>query len=272
VAERPQAADSYREALKLWDHPSIHFNLALALLNLNQPLEQHKHLTAALQYNGEPLDSAKRQRAQQLKAAIELRLTRLEIICDVPGSSVQMGQELLCTAPARFTQWVLPGEVTFTTIKKDYPSNIRPRVLRPGETVTLHFRMYTDEELTRSEQRWAAWKPWAVLGTGVAIAAGGGVLYTYAHDNHRRFDEEIRNCGGCLPSQDVASLRSRGDTQQKMASGAYVVGGATIATGMVLLYLNRSQTRSITPDEHEQELNIAPLIGRETGVVATVRF
>ena len=32
-----KAADKYREALKSWDHPAIHYNLALALVNLDQP-------------------------------------------------------------------------------------------------------------------------------------------------------------------------------------------------------------------------------------------
>src|SRR5437879_5618527 len=34
-----QAAAKYREALRHWNHPGIHYNLALALLNLDQPVE-----------------------------------------------------------------------------------------------------------------------------------------------------------------------------------------------------------------------------------------
>src|SRR5258706_5080503 len=34
-----QAAEKYREALRHWNHPGIHYNLALALLNLDQPVE-----------------------------------------------------------------------------------------------------------------------------------------------------------------------------------------------------------------------------------------
>src|SRR5687768_7442231 len=34
-----QAVDKYRSALTHWDHPAIHYNLALALLNLDQPIE-----------------------------------------------------------------------------------------------------------------------------------------------------------------------------------------------------------------------------------------
>src|SRR5262245_44885897 len=31
-----RASESYRQALKVWNHPAIHYNLALALMNLDQ--------------------------------------------------------------------------------------------------------------------------------------------------------------------------------------------------------------------------------------------
>src|SRR6476659_855341 len=40
----PKAAALYRDALQVWDHPAVHYNLALALVNLDQPLEVHEHL------------------------------------------------------------------------------------------------------------------------------------------------------------------------------------------------------------------------------------
>jgi hypothetical protein len=33
-----QAAETYREALKHWEHPAIHYNLSLALVNPAQPV------------------------------------------------------------------------------------------------------------------------------------------------------------------------------------------------------------------------------------------
>src|SRR5688572_19576301 len=41
------AAKLYREALQKWDHPAIHYNLALALLNLDQPIEVYDSLQKA---------------------------------------------------------------------------------------------------------------------------------------------------------------------------------------------------------------------------------
>ena len=33
-----RAAETYRAALKTWPHPAIHYNLALALMNVDQPI------------------------------------------------------------------------------------------------------------------------------------------------------------------------------------------------------------------------------------------
>lgn len=267
------AAETYSRALKHWSHPAIHFNRALALQTLNSPLELHENLEEALRYGGEPLDEGKRNRARQLKTLFENQvLTRLEITCDVPGSSVKMGGELLCKAPAKFVRWVLPGEVTFTTTKAGYPEHLRRRTLSAGQTVTLHFKMYTEEELTRQTQPWAAWKPWAVVGAGVAIAASGGLFYTQARASHRGFDSEVQKCIGCTLTPELAAKRTSGDRMQKLASGAYAVGGTTLVTGLVLLYANRSKSHVLTPDEHEQNLNLSPVFGEQTGVVMTLRY
>lgn len=268
-----KAAETYRRALQHWDHPAIHYNLALALLTLNRPLEFHASLEGALRYGGEPLDEGKRNRARQLKALVEQQLlTRLELICDVPGSSVKMGEEPLCNAPARFVRWVLPGEVTFTATKEGYPSNLRRRTLRSGETVTLHFKMYTEEELTQHTQRWAAWKPWAMLGAGAAIAASGGLFYAQARANHQDFDTGVRSCIGCELTPELTARRLRGDRLQRVASGAYTAGGAALVTGFALLYANRPKTRVLTPDEHEQDMNLTPVLGKHPGAVLTIRY
>jgi hypothetical protein len=275
-----QAAESYRGALKHWDHPGIHYNLALALQNLDKDIELHEHLTAALRYDGEPLDAVKRQRAQQLKTTVEMRLTRLEVICDVPGSSVHMGQELLCVAPARFVRWVLPGEVTFTANKEGYPPNIRTRVLLPGKTVALHFRMYTKEELTRHETRWSTWKPWSVVGVGAALAAGGGWLHMRTRDDFSAFDRHVTDCAqgtedrGCRES-GLVSRRTRLERLDKVSIGTVATGGAVLVTGAVLVLLNRSDPYRIDPDTYERErgLVVTPMLGRDAnGVLATFQF
>ena len=66
-----QASAKYREALSHWNHPGIHYNLALALLNLDQPIEVYKHLEEALKYGPAPLDADKFDHANRYRALIE---------------------------------------------------------------------------------------------------------------------------------------------------------------------------------------------------------
>src|SRR3954463_10623282 len=52
-----KAADKYREALKPWDHPAIHYNLALAQMNLDQPIDAYNNLQSAVKFGEPPLQS-----------------------------------------------------------------------------------------------------------------------------------------------------------------------------------------------------------------------
>jgi hypothetical protein len=272
-----KAAEKYREALRLWDHPAIHYNLGLALVNLKEPRAVHEHLSAALRYGKGPLDQEKVNRAKDYLKLVEQQLTYVEITCDLPGVIVGMDGRRLFEAPGRFARWVDPGPHVFNVSQEGFPSNDRSRILVAGDKITLHIsQMYTEEELTQYNRRWSAWKPWVVLGAGVALAAGGGLLHLEARDTYRDLDTRAAGCGvrGCEPDPELARLRSRGDVMQKMAAGSYAAGGALFATGVVLAFINRPQIQQLTPDEYEQQgvkLSLQMTSGG-SGVLATFRF
>jgi hypothetical protein len=221
----PRAAEKYREALKHWDHPAIHYNMALALLNLNEPLELHQHLIAAIQYGEAPLDAEKFERARTFKTLIEQQLAHVDITCEAAGATVLLDGKELFKAPGHYEGFVVPGPHTFSAAKDGYPGNEWKRTLSPGEKFQLPVTLYTSEQLTRYTQHWAPWKPWAVLGAGVAVAAGGGLLHLQARNSFTGFDAGVLSCGGCIPEKDLASKRTRGDTLQTAAVSTYAVGG-----------------------------------------------
>src|ERR1041385_358969 len=45
-----EALAVYEQALKVWDHPNIQFNLAVCLFNIRQPLAAWDHLDSALRF------------------------------------------------------------------------------------------------------------------------------------------------------------------------------------------------------------------------------
>jgi tetratricopeptide (TPR) repeat protein len=270
-----QAAEKYRQALALWDHPAIHYNMALALLNLDQPIEVHQHLVKAMRFGAAPLDSDKFENARAYKTLIEKQLTKLELTCETPGASVLLDGKVLFVGPGRYEGLARPGRHTIVATKDGLPPTDVSRTLLPGEEVKLQLKIYTAEELTRYSRLWSAWKPWAVVAGGAAIAAGGAVLHLQARGNYQEFDRLITTCGGCVPPPDVTDKRTKGDSLQNLAYGTYALGGAAIVTGAVLAYINRSKPYQISPNElaTEPAVTVTPLVGRgEGGALATFRF
>jgi hypothetical protein len=274
--------EKYREALKLWDHPAIHYNMALALLNLNEPLALHHHLTESMRHGEAPIDADKLERARTFKTLVEQQLAYVDVSCEVKGATVMMDGQELFKAPGHYQGFVVPGPHTFSALKEGFPRNERKRNLAPGEKFQLPFKLYTNEELTRHTRKWDVWKPWAVLGAGVAVAAGGGVLHLQARNNFASFDAGVRDCQPCFLTPALSSKRSRGDTLQKAAVGTYAASGGALVTGLVLLYMNRAQSYQLSPDEFEQgtsaapgqpAVNVMPLAGSNgPGVLAILRF
>jgi hypothetical protein len=275
----PKAIERYTQALELWSHPSIHYNMALALVHLNAPLRLHKHLTEAMRYGGQPLDAAKVAKVQDLLKVVERQLVRVRITNELAGASVRMNGQELFVAPGRYEAWVLPDDYTFTVVREGYPLNERKRTAVAGEELTLDYKLYTEEELTRYHRLWPAWKPWAVVGVGAMLTGGGMLLNGRASERYRSFDEAISRCSsanndrGCLPSPELLTERTRGNRFQTAALGSFAVGGAALALGVTLSYFNRLQANVISPDEHEQSLNISPVVGSgQGGVQASFSF
>jgi hypothetical protein len=270
-----KAIEKYRQALALWDHPAIHYNLALALLNLDQPVEVHEHLVAAMRYGVAPLDTEKMEHARAYKNLIERQLAQLELTCDEPGASVSLDGKVLFTGPGKYEGRVRPGAHTFVVSKEGHAPTTLSRTVHADEKTALALKLLSDEDLTRYRRQWSAWKPWAVLGAGAAVALGGGALHMNARKSYDNFDTRIAECGGCVPAPEVTNMRAHGDSLQQLAFGAYAVGGAAVVTGAVLAYINRPQAYRITPDEAQspQGVSVAPLVGRgEGGILATLRF
>lgn len=272
-----QAANKYREALVSWDHPAIHYNLVLALLNLDQPIEVHEHLLSSIKYGPEPLDLEKFEQAKAYKILVEKQLARVQIDCQLPGAQVVMDGRPLFTAPGKWEGFVRPGPHSILASKEGYITNETSRSLPAGETVALALELLTTADLTTYKRRWDLWKPWAVLGAGVVVAGVGGGLHYTGTQSVRDFDTGIEECGGCIPSDELASKRDSGATMQSVAVGAYAVGGAAAVAGAVLVYVNRllpyQIDGSVAAEPEQSPVSLVPMIDSDArGVAATFRF
>src|SRR5687768_13839950 len=99
------AAEKYRAALQLWPHnPAINYNLAMALLNLDSPLELYKALGKAVKYGVEGMGGSqtKFDKAQSELEKAEKRLARVKLTCTQPGVVVQLDGNQVIACPGTY--------------------------------------------------------------------------------------------------------------------------------------------------------------------------
>src|SRR5262249_25641806 len=90
TSEHTAALAKYREALKVWDHPAIRFNAAVALINLDQPLAANENLELALRYGALPFSQENYQQALTYRKLLHGQLATLKVSCSEPGAELSM--------------------------------------------------------------------------------------------------------------------------------------------------------------------------------------
>jgi tetratricopeptide (TPR) repeat protein len=274
-----QAEATYRKALESLDHPGLHYNLALALIQLDQPVEAHEHLVKALQGGEKTLGADQYNRALSDKKALEEKLAWVEFVCDNADAAVMAGGQKLSLVDGRYEGLMRSGRVTFKGTQQGYQPREKEFALAPGQKTRLRLRLYKAEDLIEYAPRWDPWKPWTAVGAGAVLTAGGGLLYWKARQGYRDFDEHVVECSrgsvdrGCR-EPDLASRRSRVEALNRWSFRTMAVGGAALITGTTLVLLNRSGARHLDPDEldRRQGLVVTPLLGGDSnGVLLTLQ-
>ena len=275
----PKASANYRDALQVWDHPAVHYNLALALVNLDQPLEVHEHLTAALKFGPAPLDDDKFQQAQRYLALIERQLTKVKISCNFSGASVRLDGRPLFTAPGKWEGQVRAGPHTMTASLEGFLSDERSMVLAGGDSQKFELRVYKSEELMEYRRAFSPAIPWTALGVGVAAVGAGAALHLSAAKEFSGYDSDVTACAtgksnfGCFPNSDVQSRRTSAQSLQTGGIALYAVGGAAVVASAVLFYVGRpiAYQRTVTVDA--PRVTVLPLFSPSvTGAVAALEF
>ncbi len=242
-----RAAERYQEALALWDHPGFRYNLAIAQINLDQPILAYESFLHAVRFGVQPLGEDRHAQAQSFLTLLRNQLAEIEVVCDEPGAVVTVDGKSLFTAPGRAQRMALPGG---HQLMADVPGRLpdtKQIVLAPGQRARFRLAPRLPAYLA-TERRWAAWGPWTVTGAGLATVAAGGVVNWRAGAAFERHDREAgRLCAspaGCAAADVPAGLGRQLDRAERTQLGAritYAAGAAVLATGAVLLYLNRER-------------------------------
>lgn len=271
-----QALTKYREAVKHWDHPAIRFNMAVSLVNLDQPLEAYDALEHALKYGDAPLGADAYAQGLTYKKLLEGQLTHLRVTSDIPGAEVSLDGKPLLSGPGDVTQLLTPGAHQLVASKAGFLTETTPLVLLPGKETSHAVKLLPLKVSTKLVRRWKASTPWLVVGLGAGLVAVGGVAEYLAHQEYATYDQLVaaqcpNGCGPMMPDGMTAvapstqSHKTTGLVENVAGVSLLAVGGSVAIAGLVGVYLN--QPRSVI----EHGPTIAPMTGA-TGVSARWSF
>jgi hypothetical protein len=246
----PQALAKYRQALAHWDHPAIRFNMAVALINLDQPLEAHEHLEKAMKFGAAPLGAEGYAQAVTYKKLLDGQLAHLRVRCNIDGAAVTLDGKPLVRCPGESIQLLVPGDHHLVATKPGFQAEATALVLVPGKELVHDVSLSpVGAKLVR---RWGANRPWIVVGIGAGAALLGAVFELQSRSDYRSYDQLVLSqCPlGCAPDMEVSdSQKTKARIENIAGVSLLATGGIIAVAGLVGVYLNtpRPISEHVTP-------------------------
>lgn len=248
----PQALAKYRAALTHWDHPGIRFNMAVSLINLDQPVEALDHLERALVFGDAPLGPEAHAQAQTYLKLLHGQLSTIKVTCDAAGAEVTFDGKKLLACPGEAKQRVTPGPHQVVASKPGFMTETAPLVLLPGKELVHAVKLVPVETGGRTKlvRRWNARTPWIIVGAGLGAAALGGLALYFSSNEYQTHDDLLLSqcpdgCGPNMPPgmQEVAASTKAHETRGRIFNVTGVallsLGGAATIAGLVGVYMNQ---------------------------------
>jgi hypothetical protein len=241
-----QALAKYKEAIRHWDHPAIRYNIAICLINLDQPVEARDHLEKSLAYGAPPLKGDTYLEGLTHRKLLEGQLAHITISSAEPGAEIALDGKLLFIGPGSAARYLLPGEHRVGATKPGFLTTFTTLVLVAGKRTTHDMPALERKPTTRIARRWDWWKPWAMIASGTALGGIGGLTYLAATRNYAAFDKEVEiQCPSGCTSEELAGIpglsgpRDRGRIEQGIALTLFSVAGLAMLAGAIGVVLNQ---------------------------------
>ncbi len=251
------AAAKYKEALALWDHPLIRFNLAVTEIRLDRMLEAAEDLERSLRYGDKPFKPADLyEQAINYQAVLKGRVGYVEASCDQAGARLLLDGKPWLDCPGTKKQRVLVGEHAIVGEKQGFLTRSEKLVVDGGETESRKVTLVSADTAVVYKYRFKRWIPWVTVGAGAGIALAGAATWNAGQNQLDEFhaDYRIVCADGCEPGLTDPSHRALADQLDSaelkgaVGIGVMAAGTAVLATGIVLVVLNRPTREMPTVD------------------------
>ena len=248
-AERAHAPalEKYKQAIAMWDHPMIRFNMAVTLIRLDRVLDAADELEKALRFGAKPFTAELYQQALDYQSLVKKQLGFIEIKCDQPDTHIQLDGKPWFDAPGTKTVRVLAGEHAIVADRKGYLTESRRLVVGGGATINHTLKLVPLESAVILEYRHPRWLPWTVAITGAAVAGGGLGAWLLGKSRMDDFAQEfVKECPNGCDLAEHPGLRAeqdRAELEGKIGVSAMIGGGAIAVTGVVWVLVNRPVRR-----------------------------
>jgi hypothetical protein len=268
-----QAIEVYRRAIGHYDHPAIRYNIAVALISLQQPLEAYAELGRALAYDGAALEPEVLPQARAYERLLEGQIVRVAIDCVEDGARVSLDGKELGECPIARTELVLAGPHQIIAEKPGFLTRRIDLAAAGGEERAARIDLMTIDEAAVTRRRWSRWKPWTVTGAGVAVGLVGLGVALQSRATLSSYDDAVAVLCPDIPCDSlparVADAYDRGRLENRIAIGLFVTGGAIAASGAVLVFMNRG----VSERRGYDDMGLQPVVTRDqAGVVFGGRF
>lgn len=241
------ALEKYKQAIALWEHPLIRFNMAVTEIRLERILEAADNLEKSLAYGDKPFKPELYQQALDYQTLVKGRVGYIEASCDQSQAHLLLDGRPWFDCPKTEKIRVLTGEHTIVAEKPGFLTSSTKVVVDGSETVQQKVKLVPLDSAVVLKYPYRRWIPWTMTGIGLAVGLGGAGTWFLGKNQMDQFEADFSaQCqNGCEPGltapehRSLAAQRDSAQLKGQVGIAMMGVGGAVVITGVVLAIMNR---------------------------------
>ena len=243
------ALAKYKEAIALWEHPKIRFNMAVTEIRLDKILDAADDLEKALKWGDVPFTKDLYQQALDYQQLVQGRVGWIEVEVTDTGSHTFLDGKPFFDGPGKKKLRVLAGEHAVSGEKPNFVASTRKVVGTGNATASEKLKFVPLDQAVVLKYRYRRWIPWTTVGVGLAVGLAGAGTYFLGKNQMDQFEADYATqcVNGCEPGltdpshRPLASERDSAELKGKIGLGMMGAGGAIAITGIILAISNRAE-------------------------------